>query len=330
MNNTAENNSKNSNDINENSKSLRKLSVVVSVYNEEKALREFYKETNKILEQIKKSGWEHELIFVNDGSSDNSLSILEELAKEDHDVKLISFSRNFGHEAAMIAGIDHSTGDGIICMDADLQHPPECIPKIIEKFDAGYEVINMVRTKNESAGLIKNITSSGFYWLINHISDVHFEPNASDFFAISRHVAQVLKDNYREKVRFLRGYVQNVGFKKTNIEYEARARVAGESKYSIKKLFIFSINTILCFSNMPLKLGIYAGVFSAALGVLVMVYTLCTRQGAPSGYATIVVLLCFMFAMMFLLIGIIGEYIAILFTELKDRPVYIVEKTENM
>ena len=330
MNNTAENNSKNSNDINENSKSLRKLSVVVSVYNEEKALREFYKETNKILEQIRKSGWEHELIFVNDGSSDNSLSILEELAKEDHDVKLISFSRNFGHEAAMIAGIDHSTGDGIICMDADLQHPPECIPKIIEKFDAGYEVINMVRTKNESAGLIKNITSSGFYWLINHISDVHFEPNASDFFAISRHVAKVLKDNYREKVRFLRGYVQNVGFKKTNIEYEARARVAGESKYSIKKLFIFSINTILCFSNMPLKLGIYAGVFSAALGVLVMVYTLCTRQGAPSGYATIVVLLCFMFAMMFLLIGIIGEYIAILFTELKDRPVYIVEKTENI
>lgn len=330
MNNTAENNSKNSNDINENSKSLRKLSVVVSVYNEEKALREFYKETNKILEQIRKSGWEHELIFVNDGSADNSLSILEELAKEDHDVKLISFSRNFGHEAAMIAGIDHSTGDGIICMDADLQHPPECIPQIIEKFSAGYEVINMVRIKNKSAGLVKNITSSGFYWLINHISDVHFEPNASDFFAISSHVAQVLKDNYREKVRFLRGYVQNVGFKKTNIEYEARARVAGESKYSIKKLFIFSINTILCFSNMPLKLGIYAGVFSAALGVLVMVYTLCTRQGAPSGYATIVVLLCFMFAMMFLLIGIIGEYIAILFTELKDRPVYIVEKTENL
>ena len=330
MNNTVENNSKNSNDINENSKSLRKLSVVVSVYNEEKALREFYEETNKILEQIRKSGWEHELIFVNDGSSDNSLSILEELAKEDHDVKLISFSRNFGHEAAMIAGIDHSTGDGIICMDADLQHPPECIPQIIEKFSADYEVINMVRTKNKSAGLVKNITSSGFYWLINHISDVHFEPNASDFFAISSHVAQVLKDNYREKVRFLRGYVQNVGFKKTNIEYEARARVAGESKYSIKKLFIFSINTILCFSNMPLKLGIYAGVFSAALGVLVMVYTLCTRQGAPSGYATIVVLLCFMFAMMFLLIGIIGEYIAILFTELKDRPVYIVEKTENL
>lgn len=305
----------------------RMLSVVVSVYNEEKALEEFYRETTNILKSI---DWDYELIFVNDGSADQSQSILESLALSDQRVKVISFSRNFGHEAAMIAGLDYSWGDGIICMDADLQHPPECIPIILDRFKEGYEVISMVRTKNKTAGIVKNITSSGFYWLINHISDVHFEANASDFFAVSRHVVQVLKDNYREKVRFLRGYVQNVGFKKTTIEYEARARVAGESKYSIKKLFIFSINTILCFSNMPLKLGIYAGIFSALLGFLVMIYTLCTRRGAPSGYATIVVLICFMFAMMFVIIGIIGEYIAILFTELKDRPIYIVDKTKNM
>lgn len=304
----------------------RLLSVVVSVYNEEKALEDFYREATGVLKGI---AWEYELIFVNDGSGDQSLSILERLAAEDSNVKVVSFSRNFGHEAAMIAGLDYSRGDGIICMDADLQHPPECIPGILECFERGYEVINMVRTRNKTAGLVKNITSSGFYWLINHISDVHFEANASDFFAISRHVAQVLKENYREKVRFLRGYVQNVGFKKTTIEYEARARVAGESKYSIKKLFVFSINTILCFSNMPLKLGIYAGIFSALLGLLVMIYTLFTRRGAPSGYATIVVLICFMFAMMFVIIGIIGEYIAILFTELKDRPIYIVDRTEN-
>ena len=304
----------------------RLLSVVVSVYNEEKALEDFYREATGVLKGI---AWEYELIFVNDGSGDQSLSILERLAAGDSNVKVVSFSRNFGHEAAMIAGLDYSRGDGIICMDADLQHPPECIPGILECFERGYEVINMVRTRNKTAGLVKNITSSGFYWLINHISDVHFEANASDFFAISRHVAQVLKENYREKVRFLRGYVQNVGFKKTTIEYEARARVAGESKYSIKKLFVFSINTILCFSNMPLKLGIYAGRFSALLGLLVMIYTLFTRRGAPSGYATIVVLICFMFAMMFVIIGIIGEYIAILFTELKDRPIYIVDRTEN-
>ena len=304
----------------------RLLSVVVSVYNEEKALEDFYREATGVLKGI---AWEYELIFVNDGSGDQSLSILERLAAGDSNVKVVSFSRNFGHEAAMIAGLDYSRGDGIICMDADLQHPPECIPGILECFERGYEVINMVRTRNKTAGLVKNITSSGFYWLINHISDVHFEANASDFFAISRHVAQVLKENYREKVRFLRGYVQNVGFKKTTIEYEARARVAGESKYSIKKLFVFSINTILCFSNMPLKLGSSAGIFSALLGLLVMIYTLFTRRGAPSGYATIVVLICFMFAMMFVIIGIIGEYIAILFTELKDRPIYIVDRTEN-
>lgn len=303
------------------------LSVVVSVYNEEKALEDFYKEATGVLKGI---DWDYELIFVNDGSGDRSLSLLERLAAEDFRVKVVSFSRNFGHEAAMIAGLDFSRGDGIVCMDADLQHPPECIPGIIQHFNQGYEVINMARTRNRTAGFVKNITSSGFYWLINHISDVHFEANASDFFAVSRHVARVLKDNYREKVRFLRGYVQNVGFKKAVIEYEARARVAGESKYSIKKLFIFSINTILCFSNMPLKLGIYAGVASALLGLAVMVYTLFTRQGAPNGYSTIVVLICFMFAMLFAIIGIIGEYIAILFTELKDRPIYIVDKTENI
>ena len=195
------------------------LSVVVSVYNEEKGLRECYREMKGVLDTL---SWDYELIFVNDGSADESFSIIKELAEADRKVKAVSFSRNFGHEAAMIAGLDYSRGDGIICMDADLQHPPECIPQILERFEAGYEVVNMVRTKNRTAGLVKNVTSAGFYWLINHIADVHFEPNASDFFAISRHVAQVLKDSYRERVRFLRGYVQNVGFKKTTLEYEAR------------------------------------------------------------------------------------------------------------
>lgn len=188
----------------------------------------------------------------------------------------------------------------------------------------------MVRTKNTDAGLLKNIASSAFYWLINAIADVHFEPNASDFFALDKAVAQVLRTSYREKVRFLRGYVQNVGFQKTVMFYEARPRVAGHSKYSLRKLFAFSVNTILCFSNMPLKLGIYAGMFSAFLGLAVMIYTLFTRADAPSGYATIVVLICFMFAMLFVIVGIIGEYIAILFTELKDRPVYIVSETRNI
>ncbi|MCI6888430.1 MAG: glycosyltransferase family 2 protein [Lachnospiraceae bacterium] len=305
----------------------RVLSVVVSVYNEEQALPLFYRTTSPILKSLT---WDYELIFVNDGSADGSLTILRNLAEQDDRVKVIGFSRNFGHEAAMIAGIDYAKGDAVVCMDADLQHPPECLPAIIQKLESGYGVINMVRTQNKSAGLIKNITSAVFYRVINTLSDVKFEPNASDFFAVSRQAADVLRRNYREKVRFLRGYVQNIGFHKTTIAYEAHDRVAGESKYSIRKLFAFSVNTILCFSSLPLKLGIYAGVFAALLGVVVMIYTLCTRQGAPSGYATIVVLICFMFAILFVIVGIIGEYLAILFSELKDRPVYIVEETKNL
>ena len=190
----------------------KKLSIVVSVYNEEQALPLFYETIKPILEDL---SWEYELLFVNDGSQDGSLKFLQELTLHESRVKLVSFSRNFGHEAAMIAGIDYSSGDAIICMDADLQHPPECIPKILEKFEQGFEIVNMVRTKNESAGWFKNLASSAFYKVINVLSDVKFESNASDFFAISQRVAGVLRVNYREKVRFLRGYVQNVGFART-------------------------------------------------------------------------------------------------------------------
>lgn len=306
---------------------MKTISVVVSVYNEEQSLPMFYETAKGILEQL---DWDYELLFVNDGSADGSLAILRELAARDSKTRVVSFSRNFGHEAAMIAGIDYAIGDAIVCMDADLQHPPACIPEIIGKLEEGCGIINMVRTRNHSAGLVKNIASAGFYKVINTLSDVKFEENASDFFAVSRPAAEVLKKNYREKVRFLRGYVQNIGFKKGTLSYEACDRVAGESKYSIRKLFAFSMNTIMCFSNLPLKLGIYASVMATALGMIVMIYTLFTRKGAPSGYATIVVLICFMFAVLFLVVGIIGEYIAILFSELKDRPIYIVEQTCNL
>ena len=294
------------------------------------ALREFYMETGKILKTLPEN-WDYEFLFVNDGSRDQSLSILKEFAASDEKVKIVNFSRNFGHEAAMIAGLDYAEGDGIVCMDADLQHPPECLPEIVEKFDEGYEVISMVRTKNKTAGFVKNVTSAAFYKLINHLSDVKFEANASDFFAVGKNAAEVLRNNYREKVRFLRGYVQSIGFEKTTIEYEARPRFAGESKYSLKSLFKFSINTILCFSDLPLKLGIYSGVITAIFGLIMVIYTVYTWKmyGAPSGYATIVVLISFMFAVLFVIVGIIGEYIAILFAEIKDRPVYIVKDTEN-
>jgi len=309
---------------------MKLLSIIVSAYNEEAGLNEFYRVTREYGEKLRDKGWDYEFIFVNDGSKDRTGDILSELADIDREhIKLISFSRNFGHEAAMIAGLDHAEGDGLVFMDADLQHPPEYIDAITDAFDEGYQVISMVRTSNETAGLIKKITSGGFYWFINKVSDIYIEPNASDFFAITSTVQEVLIKNYREKVRFLRGYVQNVGFRKTTIEYKAAPRIAGKSHYSIKKLFIFAMNTIMCFSNVPLKLGIFAGFSSGFLGLILLIYTLCTHDGAPSGYATIVVLLCFMFAVLFIVIGIIGEYIAVLFEELKDRPLYIIEDKKN-
>lgn len=308
---------------------MKKISVVVSVYNEEKVIMDFYKETKKILDLCP---CDHELIFVNDGSTDKSLFLANKIAKEDKQVKVISFSRNFGHEAAMIAGIDYSEGDGVICMDSDLQHPPELIPQIIEKFKEGYDVISMVRTQNKDAGLLKNITSSMFYKILNIMSPIKFENNASDFFAVSKNVTTVLKNEYREKMRFLRGYIQSIGFNKTTIEYEANARRAGESKYSIKKLINFSINALLSFSALPLKLGMFSGIIVAIIGVLLAIYTVYTKlvYNAPSGYTTIIVALCFMFSLLFIVVGIIGEYIAIIFSEIKSRPIYIIKETTNI
>ena len=315
------------------------VSVIVSVYNEEKGLKQFYETCSRILKEMvnaagrsdsedvrEQPAEDYQLLFVNDGSVDQSAKILEELRQQDPEhISVIRFSRNFGHEAAMTAGLDYARGDWLIFMDADLQHPPALIPQIMAFFAQGFDVIHMVRTKNEEAGAMKNLTSGLFYKLINQISDVKMEPAASDFFAMNRAAADVLRHNYREKVRFLRGFVQNIGFRKTTLSYEAGTRVAGTSHYSFKKLWKLAMDTIICFSNLPLKLGIYAGLLSGLLGVLLIIYTLFTRQGAPSGYATIVIVLCFMFAVLFMLLGIMGGYIAIMFREMKDRPIYIVE-----
>lgn len=305
------------------------LSVVVSVYNEELSLPDFYATTKPILEACP---WDYELLFVNDGSSDSSISILHQFAAENDKVKIVDFSRNFGHEAAMIAGIDHASGDGIICMDADLQHPPTSIPEIIAKFEEGYDVISMIRTAREDGGLIKKITSSLFYGVLNLLSPVKFEKNSSDFFAISRSVAQVLQKDYREKVRYLRGYVQSAGFRKTTLPFEAKSRIAGESKYNIGKLLRFSITTLCSFSDMPLKLGVYSGLLVAFFGLILMVYTIVNKvlYHVPSGYSTIIVAMSFMFAIVLMVIGVIGQYISVLFAEIKNRPIYIVKECTNL
>lgn len=298
------------------------LTVVVSVYNEEAALPLCHE---RLTEVLRESGRDYTLLFVNDGSRDRSAEILDRFAAEDTRVRVLHFSRNFGHEAAMIAGIDYAEG-AVICMDADLQHPPQCIPAILAKLDEGFDVISMVRTANRSAGIIKNITSSAFYGVMNALSGTRFEKNASDFFAVSARAAEVLRNDYRERVRFLRGYVQSLGFRSTALQYEAAERAAGQSKYSLAKLFRFSMNTIMSFSDLPLRLGIYAGIASGLLGLILLIYSIVmkVRCGAPAGYTTIIVVICFMFAVLFLILGIMGQYIGVLFEEVKGRPIYIV------
>ena len=314
-------------------KLVNKVSVVVSIYNEEESIEKFYSVCSSELIAL---GRDYELIFVNDGSRDNSLQMLKDIALKDKRVVVIEFSKNFGHEAAMIAGIDYAKGDCIICMDGDLQHPPKCIHEIVAKFDEGYEIVSMVRTERKDGGAFRKLTSNAFYGVLNKLSGSSFIKNSSDFFALNDKVANVLRRDYREKVRYLRGYVQSVGFKATSLEFTAAAREAGESKYSFKTLLNFSMNTILSFSDMPLKAGIGFGVIVAIIGVIVMIATYIDKyifQNTPDGYPTIIVVLCFMFAAQFILLGIIGEYISVLFKETKDRPIYIVstitEEGEN-
>lgn len=308
---------------------VNKVSVVVSIYNEEESLDKFYSVCS---EELRKLNRDYEIIFVNDGSVDKSGEMLEGFAKNDSNVVAIDFSRNFGHEAAMIAGIDYAKGDCIICMDGDLQHPPALVHDIVAKFDEGYEIVSMVRTERKDGGFFRKVTSNAFYSVLNKLSGANFIKNSSDFFAIHGKVADVLRKDYREKVRYLRGYVQSVGFKATTIEFTAAAREAGESKYTFTKLINFSINTILSFSDIPLRAGIVFGGIVAIIGFVVMIATFVDKyilKNTPNGYPTIIVTLCFMFAALFILLGIIGEYIGVLFKEIKDRPIYIVREVKT-
>jgi polyisoprenyl-phosphate glycosyltransferase len=302
-----------------------KISIIISVYNEEQVLSSFYQNLMEVLERQK---YEYEIIFVNDGSLDLSQNIIDGFITENPKVKSILFSRNFGHEAAMIAGIDHVTGEMIICMDSDLQHPPAMIPEMYNRFVMeDVDIINMVRKEHR-----QNFTSKLFYKILNLISPYNFEANASDFFVISDRIAKILKQDYRERVRFLRGYIQIIGFKKTTLNFTAPERKEGKSKYSFNKLFALSITAVATLSKLPLKIGIYLGLISGLFSVLLAIYSIIMKiiDQPVSGYTTIIVFLGIMFSIQFIILGIIGEYLGFLFDEQKKRPIYIVDKLNNL
>ncbi|MEA4935715.1 MAG: glycosyltransferase family 2 protein [Paludibacter sp.] len=302
-----------------------KISIIVSVYNEEQVLNSFYHTLMEVLEEQK---YEYEIIFVNDGSSDSSQDIIDNFISGNPKIKSILFSRNFGHEAAMIAGIDYVTGEMIICMDSDLQHPPSIIPEMYNRFVIGdVDIINMVRKEHR-----QNFTSKLFYRILNLVSPYNFEANASDFFVISERIAKILRDNYRERVRFLRGFIQILGFKRTILKFTAPQRKEGKSKYSFSKLLSLSVTAVATLSKLPLKIGIYLGFISGIFSVLLAVYSIIMKiiEQPVSGYTTIVVFLGIMFSIQFIILGIIGEYIGFLFDEQKKRPIYIVDKLNNI
>ncbi len=306
-----------------NARKITEYSIVASVYNEHEGIEAFYKELSATMETLQVS---YEILFVNDGSRDNSLELLTAIAKNDSHVKVIDFSRNYGHEAAMIAGIDHSVGDFVICMDSDLQHPPASIPHIKEKMDEGYDVVTMVRKKREDASAFQEFRSRTFYKILNKMSDVTLDENASDFFGISKKVIAILKTDYRERTRFLRGIIQTIGFKKTSIEYVAQKRFAGKSNYSFFKLLKLSLTAISSFSKLPLQIGIVIGIFFMFASVILLIYSLIMwiLNTPISGYTTLVVALCAFAGIQLFVIGIIGTYISYIFDEIKGRPIYLV------
>lgn len=300
-------------------------SIVVPVFNEEKVLLEFYTRVTSILNNIKES---YEIVFVNDGSVDNSLTILKELHAKDSNVKVINFSRNFGHQIAITAGMDYSTGNAVIIMDSDLQDPPEIIVKLIEKWKEGYDVVYAIREARKGETLFKKLTASFFYKLIKKITNVNIHADVGDFRLIDKKVIDTLR-TIRERHRFIRGLISWVGFKQTGITYIRNERFAGETKYPFRKMLKFAIDGITSFSFLPLQFAMYMGMLISFLSFVCGVYILClriiTREFIP-GIAGILVSVLFLGGIQLLFLGLIGEYIGRMYDEIKQRPLYVVKE----
>lgn len=300
------------------------LSIVVSVYNEEAVLPQFHKELTAALATLDDAV---EIIYVDDGSADGSRAILDSLATDAARVRVIHFSRNFGHEAAMIAGIDHAMGDAVVCMDADLQNPPAELAKMLDLYRQGYDIVTMVREDRADGGWTKRVTSKLFYRLMNRMSDTYLMPDASDFFLLSRRVCEVLRTDYRERSRLLRGMVQTVGFRTTSLTYKAPARAAGQSHYSLARLTRLALTSMASFSKAPLRLGIYAGLLFVLLSAVLLVYSLVMWiiDRPVGGYTTLIIFLSAFAGILLTVVGIIGYYVGLVLDEVKGRPIYIVE-----
>ncbi|MCY8621747.1 glycosyltransferase family 2 protein [Bacillus spizizenii] len=301
-------------------------SVVVPVYNEELVIHETYQRLKEVMDQTKEN---YELLFVNDGSKDHSIEILREHSLLDPRVKIIDFSRNFGHQIAITAGMDYAQGNAIVVIDADLQDPPELILDMIEKWREGYEVVYAVRTKRKGETFFKKQTAALFYRLLSSMTDIDIPIDTGDFRLMDRKVCDEMK-RLKEKNPFVRGLVSWMGFKQTAVEYVRDERLAGETKYPLKKMLKLSMDGITTFSHKPLKLASYAGMLMSGAGFLYMFIVLYLKLFTDStitGWSSLIVIQLLFSGIVLLILGMIGEYIGRIYDEAKDRPLYIVQKS---
>jgi dolichol-phosphate mannosyltransferase len=298
------------------------ISVVVPLYNEQENIAELHQRLTAVLVNV--SG-HHELVFVNDGSRDATPRQLDELARRDPHLSVLHLSRNFGHQGAVSAGLDHARGRCVMIMDGDLQDPPEVIPQFIGKWREGYEVVYAVR-RHRKEGTVKRLGYFAFYRLLNAISDLDIPLDSGDFCLMDRRVVEALRD-LPERKRFVRGLRTFVGFRQTGLAYERAAREAGQPKYTLRALIGLAVDGLVSFSSYPLRLVTQLGLAAAGLAFLLAVWVFVdayTHRTAPRGWASLIVVVFFMGSVQLISLGIIGEYIRLIFLESKSRPAYIL------
>ena len=306
---------------------MSKLSIIIPCYNEEDVIAESYKRTKSVLETL---SCKSEIIYVNDGSSDRTYELLNDIAANDKDVKVLHFSRNFGHQPAVSAGIHHCDADWAIIMDADLQDPPELIPSILQlREQEKANVVYCVRKSRDKEGVFKRISARIFYRTINRMSEVQFPLDTGDFRLIDRKVIEQFC-RLREHGKYIRGLVSWMGFRQVPFYYERKARFAGETKYPLKAMMRFGATALMYFSKKPLLLATGLGFLSVVVGIILAIwFTLGKIYGfnnAETGWTSIMTTVVFFGGVQLLTIGVLGQYIGILFDEVKDRPEYIIDE----
>lgn len=299
-------------------------SIVIPVYNEEEVIEHTYERLKTVMQS---SDGNYELLFINDGSRDRSVDILLQLSEQDKTIKIVDFSRNFGHQIAITAGMDYASGNAIVIIDADLQDPPELILEMIQKWKEGYDVVYAKRTARKGETFFKKQTASAFYKTLRAMTEIDIPIDTGDFRLIDRKVCDQM-NNIHEKNRFVRGLVSWVGFKQTAVEYERDERFAGETKYPLKRMLKLSLDGITSFSYKPLKLANYLGASLSLIGfvyMLIVLYQKLFTTTTVTGWSSIIVIQLFFSGITLMMLGVIGEYIGRIYDEAKNRPLYIVK-----